>query len=253
LDFFHARWPVFHEDNHLLVLYKPAGLVMQRGTGAGPNMADMAKAWLKERHNRPGRVFAGIVHRLDGPVAGVLVLARTSKAASRLSLQFRTGAVEKTYLAVVQGRPEPFSGRLVHRLVRRGRYSIPALPHAGGGQDASLSYRVLETRPGGSLVEVKLETGRRHQIRAQLAAVGCPVTGDVGYGAPRGLPHGCIALLARRLAFVHPTLGSPLSFTCPAPEGWPWAGASKEQDRPYWALEDYGLRLTGPLRPQPPA
>ncbi|MFO7784984.1 MAG: RNA pseudouridine synthase [Desulfatiglandales bacterium] len=241
---------MFYEDNQLLVLYKPAGLVMQRDTRARPNLVDLAKAWLKVRHAKPGRVFAGMVHRLDAPVAGVLLLARTSKAAARLSGQFRAGSVEKTYLAVVQGRPGRPADRLVHQLVRRGRYSRPAEGDLSGGQTAVLSYRLLETRADRSLLEVDLETGRRHQIRAQLAAMGCPIWGDIHYGAGRALPHGCIALLASRLAFIHPTLQTAMRFESPVPEGWLWPVSSEALDRPYWSIEDYqsnGLKL--PLNP----
>jgi len=250
VTFFHPRWPVFYEDNHLLVLYKPAGLVMQRDTKARPSLVDLAKAWLKVRHAKPGRVFVGMVHRLDAPVAGVLVLARTSKAAARLSEQFRAGSVEKTYLAVVQGRPARSEDRLVHRLVRRGRYSRPAEGNGEEGQMAVLSYRLLETRDDRGLLEVDLETGRRHQIRAQLAAVGCPVWGDIHYGADRALPHGCIALLASKLSFVHPTRQTVLAFVSPVPEGWPWSFPSRTPNRPYWSIEAYeghGLKLPEPL------
>lgn len=242
MTFFHPRWPVFHEDNHLLVLYKPAGLIMQRGRSAKPNLVDLAKAWLKVRYNKPGRVFAGMVHRLDAPVAGVLVLARTSKAAARLSEQFRQNRVRKTYLAVVQGRPAQPDGRLVHRLVRWGRYSRVAEE----GREAALSYRLLESGAAQSLLEVHLETGRRHQIRAQLAAMGCPILGDTAYGASGALPHGCIALLARQLAFVHPTRQTPMAYVSPAPVGWPMA--DQDPRRPYWAIETYrehGLVLPG--------
>lgn len=209
-------------------------------------MVDLAKAWLKVCYAKPGRVFAGMVHRLDAPVAGVLVLARTSKAAARLSEQFRTGAVEKTYLAVVQGRPDRPADRLVHQLVRHGRYSRPADGEPARGQTAILSYRLLETRADRSLLEVDLETGRRHQIRAQLSAIGCPIWGDNNYGAGRALPHGCIALLAFKLAFAHPTLKTLMRFECPVPEGWPWPVSSEALDRPYWSIEDYqsnGLEL----------
>jgi 23S rRNA pseudouridine1911/1915/1917 synthase len=250
MTFFHPRWPVFYEDNHLLVLYKPGGLIMQRGSREKPNLVDLAKAWLKVRYGKPGRVFVGMVHRLDAPVAGVLVLARTSKAAGRLSEQFRQGGVEKTYLAVVQGRPERTRDRLVHELARHGRFSRVAGADTASRQTAVLSYRLLENRAARSLLEVNLETGRRHQIRAQLAAIGCPIWGDIHYGADRSLPHGCIALLARKLAIVHPARQTPLRFECPAPEGWPWLLPEQEAQPPLWSIEAYqsnGLVL--PERP----
>jgi 23S rRNA pseudouridine1911/1915/1917 synthase len=244
--FFHPRWPIFYEDNHLLVLYKPAGLIMQRDRKEKPSLVDLAKQWLKQRYTKPGRVFVGMVHRLDAPVAGVLALARTSKAAARLSAQFREGGVEKTYLAVVEGRPRRTEERLVHHLERRGRFSRPVEADKPGSQTALLSYRLLDTRPGQSLLEIDLDTGRRHQIRAQLAAIGCPICGDVSYGAGQSLPHGCIALLARRLKLTHPTLKTLLTFESPTPEAWPWPLPTDTDSRPLWAIEAYhanGLML----------
>jgi len=244
--FFHPRWPVFYEDNHVLVLYKPAGLIMQRGPKGKINFVDLARVWLKDRHGKPGNVFVGMVHRLDAPVAGVMVLPKTSKAASRLSSQFRENQVVKTYLAVVEGRPESQSGALTHHLVRRGRLSIVVPGGTPGSQEARLSYRVFETRGKRSLLEVNLETGRRHQIRAQLASAGLPVAGDVSYGAPRPMRDGRIALLARELACRHPTRVEPLRFSTPLPKGWPWPARSRESGRPLWTLEDFereGLTL----------
>jgi 23S rRNA pseudouridine1911/1915/1917 synthase len=238
--FFHARWPVFYEDNHLLVLYKPAGLIMQRDVPDKPNLVDLARVWLKERYGKPGRVFVGTVHRLDAPVAGVLVLARTSKSAARLSAQFREGWVEKTYLAVVQGRPARNEGRLEHLLERSGRLSRPAPAGSPAAQAAALSYRLLESGPDASLLEILLETGRRHQIRAQLSAIGCPILGDRSYGAAQLLPDGRIALLAHRISFKHPTRGTEVVFQTPLPQGWPWAsGGTAALERPLWTIEEY--------------
>lgn len=246
--FFHPRWPVFYEDNHLLVPYKPAGVIMQRDIPGRPTMDALAKAWLKARYDKPGRVFAGIVHRLDAPVAGVVVLARTSKAAARLSAQFREGRVEKRYLAVVEGRPPRENDRLVHHLRRRGRSSAVASDAAAGSQTAGLSYRLLATQGDTSLLSVRLETGRRHQIRLQLAAIGCPILGDLRYGATSPLPHGCIALLAHRLCFFHPTRQEELCFETPMPEGWPWPANEAPAAPPLWTIEAYlsdGLVLPG--------
>lgn len=236
--FFHPHWPVFYEDNHLLVLYKPAGLITQRDRKDKPNLGDLAKQWLKERYNKPGRVFAGIVHRLDAPVAGVMVLARTSKAAGRLSDQFRQGIVEKQYLAVVNGRPPVPADRLTHRLVRDGRHSRVADPTSPQGQPAALSYRLLETQSATSLLAITLETGRRHQIRLQLSAIGCPIVGDRHYGAGQTLADGCIALMAHRLAFIHPTRQERMQFETLPPDGWPWK-SDAEVKRPLWSIESY--------------
>ena len=244
---FHPRWPVFYADNHLLVLYKPAGLRMQRDHTGKANLSDLAKAWIKVRYDKPGQVFLGIVHRLDAPVAGLIALARTSKGAARLSAQFRDGIIRKRYLAVVSGRPPHDSDRLVHHIERSGRLSrlVPAAgPHS---QEARLSYQLLEHRPPLSLIQVDLETGRRHQIRLQLAALGCPILGDRSYGAQQALPDGRIALLAARLSLMHPTRGEPLHFSLPEPGGWPWPAESAPL-RPLWSLEDYqraGWRMPG--------
>ncbi len=237
--FYHPQWPVFYEDNHLLVLYKPAGLVVQRDHKSKASLLEMAKAWIKMRYQKPGRVFAGLVHRLDAPVAGVVALARTSKAASRLSAQFRDGDVEKIYLAVVIGAPPKEEDRLVHHLVRVGRFSRPADKSSDGSQTASLRYRLLERQASGSLLTVVLETGRRHQIRAQLSAIGCPIRGDVHYGAPDAMAHGRIALLAHKLAFNHPTRGTRLQFTSPVPKGWPWTTAGSKEEAPCWTIEEF--------------
>jgi len=202
-------------------------------------MDELAKAWLKARYDKPGRVFAGIVHRLDAPVAGVVVVARTSKAAARLSAQFREGRVEKRYLAVVEGNPPRESDDLVHHLMRRGRSSAVASDAAAGTQTAGLSYRLLATQGDTSLLSVRLETGRRHQIRLQLAAIGCPILGDRRYGARHTLPHGCIGLLAHRLCFSHPTRHEGMCFETPMPVGWPWTAKEVQAAPPLWTIEAY--------------
>lgn len=245
--FFHRDWPLFHVDNHLLVLYKPAGLIMQRDHKNKANLLDLAKSWIKHRYQKPGRAFAGMVHRLDGPVAGVVVLGRTSKGASRLSDQFRRGTVEKRYLAVVEGCTPRSGDRVEQYLTRKGRLSIIATAHTAGSRKASLRYRRIDTHAGRCLVAIELETGRRHQIRAQMAALGCPIVGDVRYGASDHLEHGRIALLAHQLAFDHPTRGHRMSFEVSVPQGWPWPREKNNSRVPLWTIEDYlkaGLDLT---------
>ncbi len=246
--FFHPRWPVFYEDNHLLVIYKPAGLIMQRDKSCKTNLIDLAKAWIKERYAKPGKVFVGMVHRLDAPVAGVLVLARTSKGASRLSAQIRDKRVEKHYLAVVQGHPPKQSDTVVDHLVRVGRFSRPVAAAVDGSQEARLTYRLVEKSKRTSLLSVSLETGRRHQIRSQLAALGCPILGDVSYGASRGMPDGRIALLSHRLVLAHPTRKHTMTFSSPLPTGWPWPDARADAELPLWTFEEYlhaGFREAG--------
>lgn len=244
--FYHQRWPVFYEDNHLLVLYKPAGLIMQRDRKHRVNLLDLAKMWIKIRYNKPGNAFAGMVQRLDGPVAGVVVVARTSKAASRLSAQIRDGSVEKQYLAVVEGRPAKDFALLENNLVRDGRKSRIVSAPQPGSQIARLKYDCVESRGHTSLLKIALETGRRHQIRVQLAGIGCPIVGDVNYGASKALPDGRIALLAHRLAFDHPTQKHRLDFEAPIPQGWPWEEPGPNSNRPPWTIEAYlaaGLAL----------
>ena len=196
--FLHPSWPLLYEDNHLLALYKPAGLLVQGDRTGEPSLLNLAKLWLKERYRKPGLVYLGLVHRLDRPVAGVCLFCRTSKAAARLSDQFRRGTVRKEYLAVVLGKPKPEEGRLVHHLERlpeRSSRVVPAL--SPRSQEARLSYKVLDSTGGTSLVAIELETGRHHQIRLQMAHVGHPLLGDLRYGALAPLPQKQIALLAK--------------------------------------------------------
>jgi 23S rRNA pseudouridine1911/1915/1917 synthase len=241
-DFFlHERWPVFYEDNHLLVLYKPAGLLVQGDETGAPNLLDLAKAWIGERHRKPGRTFLGLVQRLDRPVAGVMLFARTSKAAARLSAQLRARRMRKGYLAVVEGRHLPASGVLSHAIERCDRLSAVVPQPTATSREARLAYRVLEVSGARSLLAVELETGRKHQIRLQLAHTGCPIVGDVRYGAPSPLASRQIALLARELAVEHPTRREGLTFTCPLPLGWPWPSADSIKDAPLWNWEDYGI------------
>jgi 23S rRNA pseudouridine1911/1915/1917 synthase len=240
MDFFHPRWPVFHADNHLLALYKPAGLLVQGDESGDVCLLDLARQWVKDRYQKPGRVFLGLVHRLDRPVAGVMLFARTSKAAARLSDQIRNRRMRKVYLAVVEGRPPSAEGRLVHCLERRER-SVRIVSHPTPlSCEARLAYRVRETAGGRSLVEIELETGRKHQIRLQLSHVGCPITGDVRYGAPCALPSRPIALLAWRIAVAHPIRGELLEFTAPLPRGWLWPGL-ETPDSPLWNWDDYAI------------
>jgi len=217
---------ILHEDNHLLVVVKPAGLLAQGDSSGDVTLLDLCKADLKARFGKPGHVYLGLVHRLDRPVSGVMVLARTSKAAARLSEQFRSAQVRKTYRAVVEGAPPAAEGELVGHLAAAGdqdgrtRWSPAPFP---GSREAHLLYRVLAAAAGRSLLEVRPQTGRRHQIRVQLAAAGCPVAGDVKYGAPSALPDRSVALHAWRLEFSHPVGGAALAFTAPAPDAAPWS------------------------------
>jgi 23S rRNA pseudouridine1911/1915/1917 synthase len=241
IPFLHERWPVFHEDNHLLVLYKPAGLLAQGDETGDANLLDLAKAWIKQRHHKPGRVFLGLVQRLDRPVAGVMLFARTSKAAARLSAQLRSRQTRKVYLAVVEGRLTSGAGELTHFIERSERLSRVVARPTASSREARLAYRLIETAGERSLVEIELETGRKHQIRLQFAQIGCPIVGDARYGARTPLPSRQIALLSREVRLEHPTRREMLSFACPLPLGWPWPAADIQADAPLWNWEDYEI------------
>ncbi|MBN1423473.1 RluA family pseudouridine synthase [Candidatus Fermentibacteria bacterium] len=211
---------VLYEDNHLLAVFKPAGLLSQ-GPGHGHNTTlDVAKAWIRRRHDKPGGVYVGLVHRLDRPVGGVLVLAKTSKAAARLSEQFRTGAVRKTYQAVVEGRVAGF-GTLSDSVTRRTQHRASRVVPSGRGRHAELDYQVVESGTRASLLEIHPHTGRTHQIRLQLAHWGHPIVGDVKYGSRLRL-FGTVALLAKEIRIHHPTRDVEMDIHAPTPPDWPW-------------------------------
>jgi 23S rRNA pseudouridine1911/1915/1917 synthase len=198
------RLTVLYEDNHMLAVSKPAGLLTQGDRSDDPSLLDITKAWLKDKYKKPGNVFLGLVHRLDRQVPGVVVFAKTSKAASRLSAAFRERRVEKIYLAVTEGTPKERQGTLEHRLgpLQKGRVHVTR-----DGKVARLRYEVVAEAAGRAVVSVRPETGRKHQIRVQLSSIGCPIVNDVRYGAkPVGdAPSQGIALAARRLVVPHPT------------------------------------------------
>jgi len=213
---------ILYEDNHLLGVYKPAGMLTQGDRTGDLSLLDWAKEWIKARYVKPGRVFLGLIHRLDRPVAGAVLFARTSKAASRLSAQIRGHKIEKLYWAIVHGRPRPAEGKSEAYLARTRNKSILTGPHDPSGQWAVLHYKVLESRASFSLVEVTLVTGRHHQIRCQLAALGHPVLGDLKYGSTHSLPSRAIGLLSKRLTCHHPTRDMDVAIESPMPEDWPW-------------------------------
>ncbi|MGA6927437.1 MAG: RNA pseudouridine synthase [Desulfosarcina sp.] len=242
--FIDPRWPVLYEDNHLLAVYKPSGLLVQGDRTGDVCLLDLGKGWLKARYHKPGKVFLAMVHRLDRPVAGVVLFARTSKAAGRLSAQFRQRTVNKRYLAVVSGRVADESGRLIHHIQRRDRSSRVVPASMEDSQEARLSYTVLARQDHQSLLEIGLETGRRHQIRIQLAHLGHPVLGDLRYGAREPLPGRQIALLARSLSVDHPTRMNRLVLSSPIPQQWPWSEATRsDHDRPPWDWRAFASAL----------
>lgn len=223
------EWPVLYMDNHLLALYKPAGIPVQGDESGDISLLDIGKLWLKEKFNKPGNVFLGLVHRLDRPVAGVMLFCRTSKAAGRISEQIRSREINKTYIAVLEGDIGRESGRLINNLERiPGKSSKIVKTRTKTSSEAILSFRTIESSHEGSLVEIDLETGRHHQIRAQFGHIGHPVKGDLRYGAPKPLPEKQIALFARSLEIDHPITGERLLIEAPIPSGWPWKMENKE-------------------------
>lgn len=228
--FYSSLWPVFHEDNHLLVLYKPAGLFMQGDRTGDISLLDLAKEWIKKRHRKSGKVFLALVQRLDRLVAGVTLFCRTS----RLSEQFRIHSLNKQYLAIVEGKLENETDELVHHMERHGTNSHVVLHPSQQSREARLTYQTLETDRSRSLVKINLATGRHHQIRVQFSHMGCPVLGDLRYGASESLQDRQIALYADRLDFIHPTLKTQLIFECPVPVNWPWPGMGESTSAPPW-------------------
>jgi len=216
---------ILYEDNHLLAVVKPAGLPTMGVAAGRPSLLEAARRYVKQRYRKPGNVYLGVMSRLDAPVTGVVLLARTSKAARRMTEQFRTHAVEKVYWAIVEGIVEPEAAECVDWLRQDERHRRVHVvgPTAPGGQEARLAYRRLRSWNGLSLLEVVLHTGRKHQIRVQLAHRGWPVLGDRKYGSRRAFPEG-IALHARRLTVSHPTRGDCLPFEAPLPRAWASVG-----------------------------
>jgi 23S rRNA pseudouridine1911/1915/1917 synthase len=222
-------FPILFEDNHLLVVAKPAGLPTM-GVGEGrPSLLATAREYIKRRYGKPGNVYLGIVSRLDAPVTGAVVLARTSKAAARLTEQLRSGSVAKIYWALVEGAPAPSETTCVDWLRKDERHRKMHVTHAGHPQakEARLAYTTLEELPRATLVQVRLETGRKHQIRVQLARRGYPIVGDRKYGAKTTFPAG-IALHSRKIEFVHPVRRTPLRLTAPLPTCWRQFGVMED-------------------------
>ena len=211
---------ILYEDNHLIAVYKPAGILVQGDISHEISLLDMVKDYIKKQYNKPGEVFLGLVHRLDRPVGGVVLFARTSKSASRLSVQWRQRSLTKIYWALVHGKMPRPSGRLTSFLKkRRQKVSLTDETHKRA-QEAALTYSTLFVRGKVSLLEVRLHTGRKHQIRVQLAAEGCPIVGDRKYGAPERREDGTICLVAKSLTFMHPTRPETMYIEAPAPD---WA------------------------------
>ena len=215
---------ILYEDNHIIVVNKlPSEIVQGDKTGDEP-LSEKVKRYLKEKYNKPGNVFLGVVHRLDRPVSGAIVFARTGKALSRLNNMLRERSIRKTYWAVVSGDPPRKADKLIHYLIKNQKRNMSfAFPEDGEGrQRAELDYKVMGKSDYYTLLEVFLHTGRHHQIRVQLSAIGCPVKGDLKYGSARSNGDGSIHLHSRTLAFVHPVKQEEILITADPPDDPLW-------------------------------
>ena len=232
---------VIYEDNHIIVVNKSPGEIVQGDKTGDVPLSDLVRQYIKEKYQKPGNVFLGVVHRLDRPVGGLVIFARTSKALARLNRMFANGEVHKTYWAItpcsvsraICATPSPFltpnSQLLTHWLTRNEQQNKSyAHDHeVPGSKKAQLKVRQLATGDRYQLLEVQLLTGRHHQIRCQLAAIGCPIKGDLKYGAPRSNPDGSISLIARRITFRHPVSGADISLEAPLPDDRLWQELAK--------------------------
>lgn len=215
---------ILFEDNHLIVINKQIADLVQANETGDEVLSDQVKAYIKRKYKKPGDVFLGIVHRLDRPVTGAVIFARTSKALTRMNQQFKDHEVKKTYWAVVKNRPENEEGELVHYMVKdetqNKSYAYPK--PKGKAKEARLTYKLVGTTNNFYLLEVNLQTGRHHQIRCQLAKIGCPIKGDLKYGFPRSNPDGGIHLHARRIRFIHPVTKAEIEILAEPPQDQLW-------------------------------
>ncbi len=225
---------VIFQDNHVIVVNKPAGMLTQGDSTSRPDLLSEVKAYIKRKYNKPGKVFAGLVHRLDKPVSGVIVFARTSKAAARLSKAFRERGVEKVYVAAVEGRCVG-SGRLENYLRRKDSQSVIVKRDEQGAKRAILHWETHRILGQCSYLAIRPITGRHHQIRAQLSKIEHPIVGDTQYGSGRKLPGGNIALHSTILRFPHPTLPTEITVSCPPPnyQGVEWEEMASEMIASY--------------------
>lgn len=223
---------VVYEDNHIIIVNKQSGEIVQGDKTGDTPLSDIVKQYIKEKYNKPGNVFLGVVHRLDRPVSGLVVFAKTSKALSRLNEMFRTGDVHKTYWAIVKKNNIAPEATLTDWLTRNERQnkSYAHNSEVPGAKKAVLSYKVRSMSDNYMLLEVRLMTGRHHQIRCQLAHMGCPIKGDLKYGSPRSNPDGSISLMSRRVEFVHPVSKETIAVEAPVPDDRLWQALAQNAD-----------------------
>ena len=215
---------VVYEDNHIIIVNKRPGEIVQGDKTGDEPLVEIVRQYIKEKYAKPGNVFCGVVHRLDRPVWGLVVFAKTSKALSRLNEMFRLGQVCKTYRAIVRNMPKEPEARLVHYIksIERNNKSYAYSSPKDGAKEAALSYRLIGSSERYHLLEINLETGRKHQIRVQLSSIGCPIRGDLKYGDKRSNPDGSISLQAYKIEFEHPVSHKQISIIAPIPDDNLW-------------------------------
>lgn len=223
---------VIYEDNHIIIVNKAPGEIVQGDKTGDKPLCEIVKEWIKEKYNKPGNVFLGVAHRLDRPVAGLVVFAKTSKALTRLNEMFRNGDVHKTYWAITANAPAECEATLTHYIstVEKNNKSYASLVPKKDTKEARLHYKLIASSDRYHLLEVNLLTGRKHQIRVQLSAIGCPIKGDLKYGAKRSNPDGSISLLSRRVEFIHPVSKIPIDVTAPVPDDNLWKALENNVD-----------------------
>ena len=215
---------VLHEDNHIIVINKRVGDIVQGDKTGDEPLSDVVKAYLKEKYNKPGEVFLGVVHRLDRPTTGIVIFAKTSKALTRLNETFKNRETQKTYWAVVKNQPPKETDTLVHFLKRnpKNNTSKAHTKEVPDSKKASLTYKIIKKLDNYFVLEIDLHTGRHHQIRAQLQTIGCPIKGDLKYGFDRSNPDGGIHLHARKLVLTHPVTKEIITFIADLPNNSIW-------------------------------
>lgn len=215
---------VLYEDNHIIIVNKTTSEIVQGDKTGDKPLSEIVKEWLKEKYNKPGNVFCGVTHRLDRPVSGIVIFAKTSKALPRLNEMFKNKEVKKTYWAIVKNNPPKPQDTLINYLVKNEKqnksYAYPT--EKPDSKKAILHYKLVSQSDKYSLLEIDLETGRHHQIRCQLAKMGCPIKGDLKYGFDRSNSDGGISLHARKVSFIHPVSKNLIEVTAPVPEDSLW-------------------------------
>lgn len=216
---------ILHEDNHIIVINKRVGDIVQGDKTGDKPLSDIVKEYIKEKYNKPGDVFLGVIHRLDRPTTGIVVFARTSKALTRMNELFSNRETAKTYWAVVKNKPQKSEDKLIHYIKRneKNNTSKAYLKEIPDSKIASLDYKIIKELNNYFALEINLHTGRHHQIRAQLQAINCSIKGDLKYGADRSNPDGGIHLHARKLVFIHPVNKDKITITAPVPDDAVWS------------------------------